>query len=58
MDEAAFLLRKSLVTLNLGSWANWLTLVKTVSSPIVELGWNTHHKCMVLDQGFQDWAQA
>ena len=49
LDEASFLLRMSLVTLNLGNQAHWLTLVETVSAPIVELGWHAHHKCMVSD---------
>src|SRR5882724_5633323 len=40
------------------AYVNWLTLVETVSDPVVELGWHVHHKCMTVDREFLIWAQA
>jgi len=39
-------------------YTNWLMLIKMVLDPVIEQGWHAHHKRMVLDRGFQDWAQA
>src|SRR5882724_2559575 len=40
------------------SYTNCLTIIKTVSDPIMEQGWHTYHKYMVSDRGFIEWAQA
>jgi len=40
------------------AYTNWLTLIESVSVPTVELGWCLHHKQMVSDRGFIEWAHA
>jgi len=37
---------------------NWLTLIETVVGSMVEKGWHAHHKHMISDWEFLDWAQA
>ena len=59
LDETAFVAEDSLSDFEFGqAYTNWLTLIKSVSDPVIEKGWHMHHKWRVLDSGFQDWAQA
>jgi len=59
LDETSFPTEDDLSDFKFGkAYTNWLTLIEAVSDPVVEAGWHAHHKHMVSDQGFQDWAQA
>jgi len=59
LDEAAFPTEDKLSHFEFGkAYTNWLMLIKTVSDPVIEQGWCTHHKKMVSNRGFQNWAQA
>jgi len=59
VDKTAFPSEDKLRNFEFGqAYTNWLTLIETVSDPIIEQGWHGHHKRMVSDRGFQDWVQA
>jgi len=59
LGEATFPAEDKLSNFEFGqAYTNWLTLIETVLDPMLEQGWHAHHKSMVSDRGFQDWAQA
>jgi len=59
LDEAAFPSEDPLSNFEFGqAYTNWLTLIKMVSEPPVSLGWCAHHKRMISDRGFVEWALA
>src|SRR5882672_4467061 len=48
LDEASFPSEDQLSDLKFGQeYTNWLTLIETVSDPIIEQGWRAHHKRMI-----------
>ena len=50
LDDASFPPEDDLNHFEFGqAYVNWLTLVETVSDPVVELGWHMHHKHMTVD---------
>ena len=60
MDESSFPAEDKLNDFEFGqayTWC-WLTLIETVSDPLVESGWQVHHKHMTSDWEFLDWAPA
>jgi len=58
LDDTLFLTEDQLSDFEFSqAYINWLTLIKTVLDPVVEQGWHGHHKHMVLDRGFMEWAQ-
>jgi len=59
LDDTSFPAKDELNDFKFGqAYTNWLTLIETVSDPVVESGWHTHHKCMTSDREFLDWAPA
>jgi len=38
------------------AYTNWLMLIESVSEPPISLGWWAHHKQMISDRGFVEWA--
>src|SRR5882724_407707 len=38
------------------AYTNWLMLIESVSEPTISLGWWAHHKQMISDRGFVEWA--
>jgi len=59
LDETAFVAEDTLSDFEFGqAYTNWLTLIKSVSDPVIEQGWHAHHRRMVSERGFQDWEQA
>src|SRR5882724_13682317 len=59
LDEASFPAEDDLNDFEFGQvYMNWLTLIETVSDPIVDKGWHNHHKRMSTDCEFLNWAPA
>ena len=59
LNEASFSPEDSLNDFEFGqAYTNWLTLIETVSDPMVELGWCMHHKRMTVVHEFLDWEPA
>jgi len=59
LNETSFPTEDQLSNFKFGqAYTNWLTLIETVLDPIVEQGWHAHHKHMVSDRGFVEWAHA
>ena len=59
LDEASFCPEDKLNDFKFSqAYTNWLSLIETVSDPIVEQGWHMHHKRMTMDHEFLDWAPA
>jgi len=40
------------------AYTNWLTLIESISEPPVSFGLHSHHKQMISDRGFVEWALA
>ena len=59
LDETSFPTEDQLSDFKFSqAYTNWLTPIESVSEPAVELGWHVHHKQMVPDRGFVEWAHA
>ena len=59
LDEASFASKDDPNDFEFGQiYTTWLTLIEVVSDPDMEHGWHPHHKHMILDREFLDWAQA
>jgi len=59
LDESSFLAEDELNNFKFGqAYTNWLTLIETISDPVVKSSWCMHHKHMTSDWEFLDWAPA
>jgi len=53
LDDLSFTSEDELNYFEFGqAYKNWLTLIKSVSDPVVKQGWHVHHKRMTMDQEF------
>src|SRR5882724_7026401 len=59
LDESSFPSEDHLIDFKFSqAYTNWLTLIESVSEPPVSLGWHLHHRQMISDRGFVEWALA